>query len=233
VNKISVIIPFYNDFKVVDHTLKSIFAQTFSDLEVILVDDGSNPPFESKKKSATHENITVIRTKNQGAPAARNVGLDRSSGDFVIFWDADIVAEQGMLEKMQQKLKQNTQASYCYCNYYFGNKKMAAQKFNCGLLEQRNYIHSTSLIRRKDCLRWDEDLDRFQDWDLWLRMYQQNKIGVWLDEYLFTIQQKDNSKSEWLPRFAYYPPFKWLPGFRRKVKDYEQAREKIQAKHNL
>lgn len=232
--KISVIIPFYNDFKVIDATLKSVFSQTYSNLEVILVDDGSEPDLSEKKNELLNKyQIKIIRQNNQGAPAARNQGLRHANGNFVIFWDSDVIAKPNMLEKMYNKLSSCDFASYSYCNFYYGNKKMPARKFDPEFLKKRNYIHSTSLIRKNDCIQWDEELSRFQDWDFWLNLLDQGKRGVWIDEYLFKIQTKKDSISDWLPRFAYYPPFSWLPGISSKVQSYKKAKSKVKEKHNL
>ncbi|HCM53574.1 MAG TPA: hypothetical protein DIS59_01340 [Candidatus Magasanikbacteria bacterium] len=109
---------------------------------------------------------------------------------------------------------------------------MPARTFDVQSLQKRNYIHTSSLIRRKDVIAWDESLKKFQDWDYFLTLAEQGKTGVWIDEYLFDIET-GGTMSEWLPRFAYFMPFKWLPGISRKVKKYEGAKYIIQAKHHL
>jgi len=99
-------------------------------------------------------------------------------------------------------------------------------------LKQNNYIPTTSLIRRKDAIKWDESLKRFQDWDLWLTMSEAGKTGVWVDEYLFTVLG-GGTMSKWLPRFAYKAPFKWLPFVSKSVNQYEKTKKVIIQKHKL
>ncbi|PJA89910.1 MAG: hypothetical protein CO137_01645 [Candidatus Magasanikbacteria bacterium CG_4_9_14_3_um_filter_32_9] len=231
---ISVIIPTYNPEKHLLGALQSIMAQTYKNIEVIVVDDGSKKPVEDMLKDMLFfEKITLIRQENQGAPVARNKGFSKSTGKFVIFWDDDIVGELDMLEKMHNALVENESASFAYSNFYFGFKKMPAQEFNVEELKKNNYIITTSLIRREDFPGFDEFLKRFQDWDLWLNMAEQGKKGVWIDEYLFKATPKKAGISSWLPSFAYKKPWKFLPFLRKRVKKYEKARKVIEEKYNL
>lgn len=231
---ISIVVPVYNQEESLKQALDSIISQTYQNTEVIIVDDGSDNPLNKERlKLDKDKNIKLIQQENQGAPAARNRGLQESSGNFIIFWDADVIAESNMLEKMYNKLSKNTEASYAYCNMRYGSKKMPAQEFNPKKLKQNNFIHSTSLIRSEDVIKWDESLQRLQDWDLWLSMFEEGKTGVWINEYLFKTIPNSGGISDWLPSFSYKIPFKWIPGIRGKVKSYEKAKKIVQQKHNL
>jgi glycosyltransferase involved in cell wall biosynthesis len=226
---ISIIIPVYNHQDALERALASIQKQTYKDIEVIVVDDGSDPEIQI---SNFQFQIKLLRQENMGAPVARNMGMELAKGDYVIFWDADVVAEPEMLDKMVHALEQNPKASFVYSNHYFGKKKMTGRVFDIQSLQKINYIHSTSLIRRKDAVRWDESLKRFQDWDLWLTMADQGKSGVWIDEYLFRVDT-GGTMSSWLPSFAYRKPWSLLPGIRERVRKYERARDIVIQKHGL
>ncbi len=228
---ISIIIPVYNHQSALEKALASIQAQTYQDLELIVVDDGSA---EAVRLQTTDYRlpINIVRQENKGAPTARNAGLNRAKGEYVILWDADVVGEPEMLEKMVSALEVNAEVSFVYSNHYFGKKKMPAQHWSTEALKQNNYIHSTSLIRRKDVVRWDEQLRRFQDWDLWLSMAEAGKTGVWIDEYLFRVDT-GGTMSTWLPKIAYKKPWRWLPGIASKVRKYEEARDVLMKKHGL
>jgi len=80
---------------------------------------------------------------------------------------------------------------------------------------------------------WDENLKRFQDWDLWLTMGEQGKTGVWVDEYLFRVLTRKNGMSAWLPSFVYKVPFRWIPGLRRAVLNYDKAKKLVVDKHGI
>lgn len=229
---ISIIIPVFNQPQAFTRAIDSIAKQTDRDIEVIVVDDGSKPALAYY---ATGLSYKVIRQENQGAPAARNKGCQEARGDYVIFWDADVVAEPRMLEQLQNALQMHPEASYAYCHHYFGAKKMPARAFDAPALRQTNYIHTTSLIRRADlpAQGWDESLKRFQDWDMWLTMLDNNKIGQLVPEYLFRVVPHQGGMSQWLPSFSYQPPFKYLPGLRLRVKRYEDAAKIVRRKHGL
>lgn len=226
---VSIIIPVYNHQDALERALASIQKQTYKDVEVIVVDDGSDPEILIFNFQFP---IKLLRQENMGAPVARNKGMELAKGDYVIFWDADVVAEPEMLGKMVHALEQNPEASFVYSNHYFGKKKMTGRVFDGDSLQKVNYIHSTSLIRRKDAVRWDESLKRFQDWDLWLTMADQGKSGVWIDEYLFRVDT-GGTMSSWLPSFAYRKPWSLLPGIRERVRKYELSRDIVRKKHEL
>lgn len=230
---VSIVIPVYNHTEHLTSVLSSIVHQTYRPLEIIIVDDGSAPSIDAKKYSAGDIPMTWIRQENKGAPAARNAGLDKAIGEYIIFWDADVIAEPDMLEKMVNALEQGKDVSFVYCNSQFGWKKFRVHSFDPAKLREMNYIHSTSLIRRSDAIRWDESLKRFQDWDLWLTMAEQGKKGVWIDEYLYQVVTHKGGMSVWLPSFAYKKPWRHLPFFNKKVSAYEKAKEVIKKKHQI
>lgn len=227
---ISIIIPVYNHEQALEKALGSIFEQTYKDIEVIVVDDGSEEVISPKSKVISQ--MRVIRQDHKGAAAARNRGLEEVKGEYVIFWDADVIAEPEMLEKMIRALRTNPEASFVYSNFYFGWKKMKGGSYEATKLQRNNYIHSTSLIRRKEAIQWDESLKRFQDWNYWLSMAEQGKKGIWIDEYLFRVLP-GGTMSSWLPKLAYKKPWRWMPGIRGKVRRYEEAREVVMEKHGL
>lgn len=225
---ISVVIPVYNHERELELALDSICRQTYKNVEIIVVDDGSEPSVKCKLS-----NIKCFHQPHLGAPATRNRGFRESKGEYVIFWDADVIAEPEMLEKMIAALGAQIEASFAYSNFYFGRKKMPAQPFDICALKQKNYIHSTSLIRREAVIPWDESLKRFQDWDLWLTMAEQGKVGEWVPEYLFRILPRRSGMSSWLPAFAYKKPWKWLPIIAESVRLYGEAKQVIFDKHRL
>jgi glycosyltransferase involved in cell wall biosynthesis len=225
---VSIIIPVFNNQEALNKALVSISEQSYKSLEIIVVDDGSSPSI-----TVSNTDVKLLKQANLGAPVARNKGLESSTGEFVVFWDRDVVADRTMLEKMVKKLQRERGLSFAYCNMSYGKNKMPAQKFSVKKLKENNYIHSTSLIRKSDAVKWDESLKRFQDWDLWLMMAEQGKKGVWVDEYLFTVTPHKKRTSTWLPSFAYKKPWRWLPWVSSKVKSYEVARNIVAKKHQL
>lgn len=227
---ISIIIPVYNRPEIFAKSVQSALAQDYPNLEIIIVDDGSNPaipiPLEIR------DTVKLFRQTNKGAPAARNFGFSKSIGELVFFWDADTLAKPELLSKLKIALEDNPSASYAYCDFKFGRKIMCAQPFNKKILKKINYITTGALIKREDFPGFDESLTKFQDWDLWLTLLEKNKTGIYVPEILFT-NETGGTMSTWLPSFAYHAPWKWLPSIRSRVKKYEQARAVIAQKHHL
>ena len=96
---ISVIIPCYNQENYIKQCLDSILNQSFRNYEIIAVDDGScdkTPAILSEYKKR-NKNIRVFSTSNKGAGAARNFGLTKAVGDFVLFMDSDDFLEEDAL----------------------------------------------------------------------------------------------------------------------------------------
>lgn len=107
---ISIIIPVYNSEKYLETCIKSILNQTFTDFELILVNDGSNDNSKKicDKYSALDKRIKTFHTKNKGVSAARNLGLDYASGEYIAFYDSDdFLKEKDSLEKLYNHAKNN------------------------------------------------------------------------------------------------------------------------------
>lgn len=98
----SIILPVYNVEKYVERCVKSILAQSFSDYEIILVDDGSTDSSGEKcdMLSRQHAAISTIHKENGGLASARNAGIDRARGTYLWFVDSDDWIEPGALEKL-------------------------------------------------------------------------------------------------------------------------------------
>ena len=231
---ISVIIPVYNQAEKLKQTLISLNKQTYRDLEIIIVNDGStdNPEkvfTDFLAANSSELSFYFLNQKNLGAPAARNHGLRESKGEYLFFCDADATLEVKALETLLNTLLWNAQASYAYPSFKWGSKAFKGRPFDPEILRKEPYIHTMALIRRSDFPEngWDESIKKFQDWDLWLTMLENNKFGVWVDEYLFTVAT-GGTMSSWLPSFA-YKLFPFLPA----VKKYKAAKAVIYAKHQL
>ncbi|MXN92403.1 glycosyltransferase [Flavobacterium sp. Sd200] len=85
----SVVTPLYNKQEYISNTIKSALAQTFTDFEIIIVNDGSTDSSEEVVKQFTDNRIKYIKTINQGVSAARNTGIENASGKIIAFLDAD------------------------------------------------------------------------------------------------------------------------------------------------
>lgn len=234
---ISIIIPVYNGEKTIFRCLDSILAQTLRDYEIIIINDGSTDntanilsgwlndrkeEIESRKL-----NIKIIQQENKGSNPARNRGAKEAKGEFLLFCDADIIAQPTMVAEMMEALKNNPDKAYAYSSFQFGFKKFPSFYFDGEKLKKFNYIHATSLIRRESFPGWDENIKRLQDWDLMLTVLKKGQSGVYIPKFLFKVIA-GGTMSSWLPSFVY----KILP-FLPAVKKYKMAEKVIKEKHNL
>jgi len=229
---ISIIIPVHNQADKIGACLESILKQTYKEWELIIVDDGSTDNLDQAIDKWSNnffgKRLEVFSKANEGSNPTRNFGFNKSSGDYVIFCDADIIMEPNMLERMFYVLKANPEAGFVYSSFYYGKKLFRLFPYNETRLRSMPFIHTSSLIRREDFPGFDNETKRLQDWDLWLTMLEQGKRGVFINEVLFTAQLGNGHFSQWLPSVAY----KMLP-FLSSVKKYKLAVQKIKEKHNL
>lgn len=105
--EISMIVPVYQVEKYIAQCIESVLNQTFQDFELILVDDGSKDKsgMICDSYAAKDDRITVIHTKNRGAAAARNTGLDRASGRYITFLDGDDYLAENMLARLYETIE--------------------------------------------------------------------------------------------------------------------------------
>lgn len=125
---ISVIVPVYNTEKYLNHCIDSILNQTYSDLELILVDDGSADgcPAICDMYAGQDPRVRVIHKENGGVCSARNAGLDAARGDYIAFVDSDDYIDPAMYEKMMaQALEYDCDVVMCDCvKEYPGEAKL-------------------------------------------------------------------------------------------------------------
>ncbi len=115
-DKISVIIPVYNVEKYLDRCIESVVNQTYKNLEIILVDDGSldNCPQICDEWAKKDDRIIVVHKKNGGLSDARNAGMQRATGKYCAFLDSDDYIDKKMYEKLYETLiKDKSDMSMC------------------------------------------------------------------------------------------------------------------------
>ena len=124
--KISLVIPIYNVEKYISKCLDSVINQTYKNIEVICINDGStdNSLQILEQYAQKDKRIKVINQKNQGVSVARNIGIKESSGDYILFVDADDWIELSTCEILTKTLEQNNIDIIYFNNYYVCEKKI-------------------------------------------------------------------------------------------------------------
>ena len=117
--KISVIVPVYKAEKYIRRCVDSILAQTFTDFELLLVDDGSpdNSGAICDEYAARDSRVKVFHKENGGVSSARQMGLDNSLGEYVIHADPDDWVEPDMLQELYSEAQQSG-ADMVICDFY-------------------------------------------------------------------------------------------------------------------
>lgn len=116
---VSIIVPTHNCVEYLGQAVRSVMHQTYSDLEVIVIDDGSNDATEDlmKELSGEDDRIRYVKCKHsKGAAAARNLGLHQASGEFISFLDCDDIYDPKKLECLIDVLKNHPNIGVVFCN---------------------------------------------------------------------------------------------------------------------
>lgn len=112
---VSVVVTAYNHGRYIQETLRSVFAQTYSNFEVIVVDDGSTDD-TSAKLQIFNDRILYIHQENQGVAASRNTGIQKARGEFIALLDGDDLWEPGKLAIQTEFLKRFPRAGFAAVN---------------------------------------------------------------------------------------------------------------------
>ena len=183
---VSVIIPAYNAAKYLGEALESVLNQTFTPHEIIVINDGSPDTDQLERELQPYASrVHYIKQENQGAAAARNVGVSAASGEFVAFLDADDKWSPKFLKKQIEFLKSN-HADLVYADALLTGESPAAgrtfmqiQPSHGAVTAEKlltvevTVLTSTVLARKQLILEaglFDEALRRGQDFDLWFRL---------------------------------------------------------------
>lgn len=144
-DKISVIVPVYNVEKYLKRCVESILDQTYKNIEVILVDDGStdNSPEICDEYALIDSRIKVIHKKNEGVSVARNIGIVNSTGQFIVFCDSDDWLDVDMISYLYQLMKKTScDIASCPIWYDYDDKKRKTSR----LLDKEKIYNSKEAI---------------------------------------------------------------------------------------
>ena len=144
--KISVIVPVYKVEKFLDRCVESIVGQTYKNLEIILVDDGSpdSCPAMCDKWAEKDARIKVIHKENGGVSSARNAALDAATGDFIGFVDSDDWIEPDMYKLLLQRTTE-TGKDIAVCSYY--SVGYSGERQECGCIADKAVVCKDDYFR--------------------------------------------------------------------------------------
>lgn len=177
---VSIIIPCYNQGHYLNESVGSALAQTFEDIEIIVVDDGSSDPTTCRiLTELIHPRVTILRKPNGGLASARNYGINAAKGRYILPLDCDDRIAPDYIRQAAAKLDQDPDCGIVYCQAEkFGSEsgpwKLSA--FSHWRMLLGNIIFCSALYRRSDWETaggYDESLRRgWEDWDFWLSILE-------------------------------------------------------------
>ena len=209
---VGIIIPAYNIAEYIAETLDSVFAQTFTNYEVIVINDGSPDTIEFEQALEKYrDKIVYLKQENKGVGPARNTGIKHSKADLLAFLDGDDIWLPNFLES-QIKFLQTNNYDLVYCDaYLFGDKYLGTKTYMNGGSPSEGEANFENLLLYKCCVFMSGTIAkkqtvidvgmfnpkdiRAQDFDLWLRMAHAGaKIGYQRD-VLAKYRVRSNSVS--------------------------------------
>lgn len=206
--KISIIIPTYNRGDLILKSINSILNQTYNDIEILIIDDGSTDQTENIINSLGNNKIKYIKTTgNKGACFARNIGIKKATGKYISFQDSDDFYHYDKLERQYYNLKlKQTDFDFCkVCIHLNETEKriFPSKKQEKNLKKEKyidelcngNYISTQSILVKKSFIRkylFDTKFSRLQDYDLVLRMLPNVKVSYTKEILVDLYRQKDS-----------------------------------------
>lgn len=211
---ISVIVPAFNAESTIERCLNSILNQTFSELEIIVVNDGSSDETENiiKKMSLIDRRIRLISIPNNGVSHARNIGLDSATGDYITFVDSDDTVDSNIYEHLLF-LMNNYQVDVAHCSYKNCDKNgVVSTVGNQGRIIEFNHDEALeSLLQGKfftgalwnklyksylfERLRLDENISINEDELLNVQIFNMIDRSVYSDKPLYNYFSTPNSST--------------------------------------
>ena len=201
--EVTVVIPCFNQGEFVRGAIESVLVQTFPSYEVIVVDDGSTEPGTiAQLDELDYPRTTVIRQENSGLPGARNAGMRRARGKFLVPLDADDELAPTFLAEFHEALSGDPGAAFVHCwSELFGDQHAVwvTRPYNAYQQLLSNGLVGCVLLRRE---AWEavggyaEDLTAGnEDWDLWLRLLGAGWDQVEVPRALFRYRKHGVSMS--------------------------------------
>lgn len=183
----SIVIPFYNQLQFLERSLRSAVAQTTKDIEIIVVNDGSEQDPSELVLSIGDDRVRVINQRNSGVANARNKAIPECAGEFIVFLDADDWLDATMVGKLVSLMRSSGEIGFAYCDVFrvdtsgnaFDEFRVATSRreLSGNILPSLligGYFPPASVMVRASALAsvggFDQALGGCCDWDLWIRL---------------------------------------------------------------
>ena len=200
--KVSVVIPTYNCLGYLPKAIGSVLKQTHQDIELIIIDDNSNDGTSTYLASIQDHRIVKLSTLGVGAPQARNLGIEKATGEFIAFLDADDFWFSEKIERQLEFHQRYPEMAMSFTNYehltedyevivdcfsYWSQFQNREEQFinidnPLEFIIENNVIGTSTVMVKADVFSqtdsFNADIKYGEDWELWLRMSENHQIGV-------------------------------------------------------
>lgn len=200
---VSVVIPCYNQGLYIEECIESVINQTYKNIEIIIVNDGSTDSHTIdtlNKIKRVYPSIKIISINNLGLSGARNEGIKNSKGYYILPLDGDDKIDITYVERCINIFNENKDVDIVYSiAEFFGTKKgiFGLRDFSIKSMLQNNCVYCTAMYRRLDYDKtpgYSMDMKYgLEDWDFWLYMIENNKKFYRINKVLFYYRRKDTS----------------------------------------
>jgi GT2 family glycosyltransferase len=199
--RVSVVLPVYNHRRFLPSAIGSLLAQTYTDFELIVVNDGSTDGTREYLDALTDPRVVVIHQDNQRLPAALNAGFARARGELLTWVSADNFCAPMFLEALVAALDHHHDAGFAYSAFAWidGADRITGihrdQDVSVRSLLKQNPGIAAFMYRRscQDAVgSYDSSLEGAEDWDMWLRIVERHP-AVYVPEILYYYRLHDDS----------------------------------------
>jgi hypothetical protein len=203
---ISIIIPCYNDSDFIEKAVQSALNQTYPNIEIIVVDDGSDAKTKAVLKAIEPSITKLITQDNQGQSVARNNGIKQAKGEFILNLDSDDFFEPSFCEKAVQKFQEDSAIKIVTCLANRFNTKGSIDIVTPRGGDIQNFLFAnsalgSSMFRKQDWKvagGYEEELPilGFEDWEFYIQLLKHGGYAYVLNEVLFHYQVRENSTTD-------------------------------------
>jgi glycosyltransferase involved in cell wall biosynthesis len=206
---VSVIIPTYNRARFIREAIESVFGQSFSDFELIVVDDGSKDETAKIVGALVDSRLNFIRQENRGRSAARNRAIALARGRYVAFLDSDDMYLPDKLAQQVDYMDSHPEDGMIYTSAMCiddDGKPLNSQRYDAwasgDIYKQVAFFQPVTItlptvMVRREVLNvvgeFDEAMDRFEDTDLWRRIAKHYRVGMLVEATCILRTHDDNT----------------------------------------
>jgi len=211
---VSIIIPTYNNSPIVCQAIDCSLSQTYRNLEIIVVDDGSTDDTEALLREKYQEKIRYIRQNNRGTGGARNTGIRNANGKYLQFLDADDLLDHDKINIQVSQLRNTPGRALSYCDYSsrdIDDMAVTYERISPRLQDEKPFndimlkwetgltipVHCfvfDAALFRENSIAFDEKLQANEDWECWMNVFALEPKVVFVDRVLAYYRVRKDSR---------------------------------------